>query len=211
VLREQDVDQLRESDLAFLGGKDTATLGDITRGESVKTGVDQGVEFQRRWVNRILGRYVRGRGGQKVFPFSMVTYRKGFQRRLRRSRVTGVTGPQRFRHSAAAKMVAEAGPEDKGVFERLRRRGRWADLRSVQVYSKTHLLTRILARLDSEVLRRGAYLMENTDAIAEVWTEAFEAAGREGGRWCRTRRGLLGCSLRRTSWCLRGTAGRQRS
>lgn len=181
VLRGQDIDQLREPDLAWVGGACTATLGDPSRGESVKTGVDQGAEFRRPWVNRILRNYMRGRKGLKVFPFDMEQCRKGFGRRLRRSGVPNVKGPHISRHSAAADIVAKADRGDAGVLERVGRAGRWADVRSCQVYAKAHLLQRMLSRLDDEVVRRGAFLLQNAELLADVWEEEFEAAGRPAG------------------------------
>lgn len=182
ILREQDVDQTQIGDLSFLGGKWTATLGDPTRGESVKTGVDQGVTFEASWVNRIISSLVRGRADdEKVFVIGMEDYRKGFGRRLRKRGVPNVKGPQIIRHSGAADMVYYAEEDDNGVLERARRRGRWSDIRSCQVYQKLHLLRRMMARLTADVLRYGAYLAQNVDLLAEVWIEEFEKAGRPLG------------------------------
>ena len=54
------------------------------------------------------------------------------------------------------------------VLKKASRRGRWLDIRSVQVYTKTHLLVRMLEKTDPEALRRGAYIGERLEVLGAV-------------------------------------------
>lgn len=74
--------------------------------------------------------------------------------------------------------VEEEGEEVNEVMERGRRRGRWAHIKSLEPYTKFHLLTRMLTKLDPEVLRRGAYLERRLKELGELWVREFEAMGR---------------------------------
>lgn len=183
-LREEDIFQAAGWDFTHLGAFINLLLGDASRGESVKTGVDQGVEIREAWAVRILRAYLRKRRrAPRVFTFTQKKYRQGFQRRLRKYGARPQRGVYVIRHSATAEFVAKAlaDTEQKedtaGVMERARRIGRWSDIRPMQVYTKTHLLARALEGLDVEVRRRGAYLQENLDLLADIWEKEFVADG----------------------------------
>ena len=116
-----------------------------------------------------------------MFSFSSKRYNRGFQQRLKKFGARPQRGVYVLRHSGAANYVARALREEKeevnAVLEKGRRRGRWAHLKSMQVYTKTHLLARSIASLRPDVLRRGAYLLDNLDLLADVWVERFLEAG----------------------------------
>ena len=183
-LREQDVFQAVVSDFFDLGSRVVQSLGDPLRGESVKTGVDQGVEYTEGWIVKMLRAYRRRRKkSDRMFSFSSKRYNRGFQQRLKKFGARPQRGVYVLRHSGAANYVARALREEKeevnAVLEKGRRRGRWANLKSMQVYTKTHLLARSIASLRPDVLRRGAYLLDNLDLLADVWVERFFEAGEQ--------------------------------
>ena len=60
--------------------------------------------------------------------------------------------------------------------EQIRRRGRWASLKSVERYSKTAHIVADLARLEPEVRRLGSEFLENPEAF----TAARDATVRFG-------------------------------
>jgi hypothetical protein len=181
VMREQDIFQADCEDFVHMGGTSTLTLGRVDRGETVKTGVDQGIEFTTPWVVKIIRGLVRGRRRGKVFRVPKARYQSGFTQWLQKYRVPPQRGVYVWRHSGAAARVRAALRRKENmsqVMDALRRRGRWASMTALQVYTKTHLLNRILAQLDEEVLRWGSWLIAHQDEVAEVWVRCFEEAGR---------------------------------
>ena len=108
MLRSQDVFQARVEDFSHIGMRTVLTIGDPDKGEDVKTGVDQGVEYVAVWVVLMIRKFLRGRGNkEKVFGFSESRYNQNFLRRLAKFLSGYVRGVYVWRHSGAAEMVRE--------------------------------------------------------------------------------------------------------
>ena len=60
------------------------------------------------------------------------------------------------------------------MLEQTRRRGRWAKITSVQVYTKEHLWLRNRSRFSDEDLQKEARLITNADKIGEIWIRIYE-------------------------------------
>ena len=126
-LREQDWDQLRGEDV-FLhrrpdGPPEVALLlGRRHRGESVKTGQEQGVKIDDEFVARAMAARVGSiQGSDKVFPFNSEQFRSRWRQSQARLGLQWVGPPHTLRHSGPS-CDATSGRRD---LEQIRRRGRW--------------------------------------------------------------------------------------
>lgn len=158
---------LRESDWAGICTEDLAVspsaqgvgavLGEPGRGESTKTGAAQGVVFETEFLCCWLAQLKKDLPPKaRVVPLSPDTYRKIWKR------VLGALGvelgpPHSLRHSRPSAECLYGTRSLEGV----RRRGRWASLKSVQRYTKSHLLLRAQAGLPGELAVRGAAILDN--------------------------------------------------
>jgi len=173
--RGQDLEQLVVGDIA-VGVEDVGlTYGDPARGESVKTGIDQGVVIDREWIRQVL-RHLRSCEplGRRVFRKSMPRYRALFKRRLKRQGLPTEDGPHRLRHSGAAADIRLKRRDPPGV----QKRGRWAKIESVNVYLKEHLWIRMEEKMGEEVRTRGQYIIDNQKHLAGIWISMYEDARR---------------------------------
>lgn len=144
-LREQDCEQLLYEDVVIdEASKETVLLlGRSSRGESVKTGRNQGVrvdaEYTRQILERRLGEAKRRRkdkhklAKEKVFPISKA------KDRLLWNKAAAALGinpgpPHGARHSGASRDVAEG----YRTMLQVQRRGRWTADRLVLRYARTH-------------------------------------------------------------------------
>ena len=155
--REQDMEQLCGCDIAWDGRTMALLLGASARGESVKTGQNQGVVVRRALVADILLALKENAGENKVFPIAQERFRRLWHRVLRRLGL-GFTGPPHsIRHSGPTEDLAR----NRASLEAVRRRGRWKSLDSVQRYTKTFALVRFRARAPPETLHRAASVAKN--------------------------------------------------
>jgi hypothetical protein len=183
--REQDIEQVRTSDVHEAGGQISFTLGDPERGEEVKTGVDQGTVVDNEWVKVMI------RVAVQLLPFDAlmfqfpIPYLRKVYSHLRVSVGKEASGKvHEVRHSATANQFRRKKRDKDGV----RDRGRWATDRSLRVYHKPHLLIRALATYDPSLIIFGNWLIENADLVAAHWVERVrEAALRQPFAFSRVR------------------------
>lgn len=148
-LREQDWERLRVGDVNFESDRVDArvalVLGPRSRGETKKTGSDQGVEVEDLFVRRSLYHMCVGRPATElVFPFDQSHFRREWARSRRYEDCLDATGsPHSIRHSRPSE---EARDKTRSL-EEIRRRGRWRHEKSVARYSKEYCLVRHLASL----------------------------------------------------------------
>lgn len=124
-LREQDWEMLRCEDVYVeLRGKDVPSVallfGRRHRGESVKTGQDQGVCVEDEFVARTIAGLVEGRPrDEKIFGFSSSHFRKVWAKALEALDLQWVGPPHTLRHSGPS-FDASTGRRD---LEQIRRMG----------------------------------------------------------------------------------------
>lgn len=171
LLRGQDLEQLDIADISVGQEEVALTLGDPERGGSVKGGTDQGVLVDRQLIRRILRRLKQKEPKhRKVFRMRMHRYRSKFKTRLQQNGQSPDDGPHRLRHSGAANDLRKKIRD----LEALRKRGRWVDITSVNIYAREHLWVRSEERTPVLVLNHGRSLMDNAERIADVWLRIYE-------------------------------------
>ena len=149
-------------------------FGISSRGESSKTSLssaNQSVIIGRGWVTRLFLEIARKRS--PTSPIFSVS-RETVARRVKRAcDLLGIDCPvlHRLRHTGPANDTLRGTKS----LEQIRRRGRWASLKSVERYSKTAHIVADLAHLDPEVRRIGAEFLANPEAFtaAQVSTVRF--------------------------------------
>ena len=144
--REQDMEQLCGADISYHKRTMALVFGVSSRGESVKTGHNQGVLVRRAVVADILLALKKDAGANKIFPITQEELRRVWHRVLRRLGLPFAGPPHSLRHSGPSEDLAQK----RSTLENVRRRGRWKTLDSVQRYTKTFALTRFRARIPEE-------------------------------------------------------------
>lgn len=184
--RGQDLFQMLYQDFLVASGSAGVTLGDPARGEQVKTGTDQGVVFEDPGLVKIVKHIAPfGAPGEKVFKVKSETFRRKFKRRLRRRKMPDTDGPHRLRHGSAANAIRRKTKTLEGI----RRRGRWANIKNVQIYTREHLWLRNLSRMSPDDVDRGQFIMHNTDLLADIWLAIYEDGRQIGDDSYRAGRG----------------------
>ena len=169
--REQDMEMLRNSPTDWCvyerpGGEPQVCLffGVASRGESVKTSgtlPNQGVVVEKPWVARLFLELVKTRPpGEPIFTVSRSTVFKCVKVVCDKM---GIPAPvlHKLRHTGPANAVLK----NTKSLETVRRRGRWASLKSVERYSKTAHVLADLADLDSAVRRFGEDFLADPSAF----------------------------------------------
>jgi hypothetical protein len=159
LLRGQDWEHLRVADVcgseAADGSLEVALLlGVRERGESVKTGSNQGVVIDRAWVAQWLLEFKAQReraGATFLFTLSRDEFGSRFHLQQRRLQID-VGPPHRLRHGGAATLIAAGGLP---VVTAVKLRGRWESDKSLRRYTKMHILAAQRASLPPAVLRLG--------------------------------------------------------
>jgi hypothetical protein len=172
--REQDLEMLLNTDSDWVclerpsGHPDVCLFfGVPTRGESSKTSVtsaNQSVIVERAWVARLFLELVRKRPpNSPIFSVSRETVARNVKRACD---LLGIECPvlHRLRHTGPANDTLR---ESKSL-EQIRRRGRWASLKSVERYSKTAHIVADLAKLPAEVRKLGEELLANPEAFTKA-------------------------------------------
>ena len=95
-------------------------LGESFRGESVKTGHNQGVVIRRGWIVDIFLALKDEANGGKVFPFGQERLRQAWHRTLRSRGLDFAGPPHSIRHSGPSEDLARG----RSTLELVRRRGR---------------------------------------------------------------------------------------
>jgi hypothetical protein len=127
--REQDLEQLKFEDVHYDGKVMALDLGVSARGESTKTGSNQGVVVRRGFVVAIL-LCLRSlcKPGKKVFPVSQAQFRKVWHTTCKRLGIEFAGPPHNLRHSGPSNDLQK----ELTTLELVRRRGRWKVMESVQ-------------------------------------------------------------------------------
>lgn len=175
-LRQQDWQQIRKEDVADDGQNMSILFGRRERGESSKTGVQQGVIVENPWVVEALRIWLLSVGdGEKVFQFTDVHLRAAWN--AAQVALGLELGPvHNLRHCGPAE-DAELHVKKPGqgkTLEEIRRRGRWKNMDSVARYSKDYLLAFQRARIPQAVMERGAFLRSHQGLLLEPIIDMVE-------------------------------------
>ena len=186
-LREQDWDQLLAEDIAIdrrtAGSPSVALLfGRRHRGESVKTGQEQGVKIESPLLVLILAeRAARMQPTDKVFRITSDTFRQQWRKAAVALGMPWFPPPHSLRHSGPS----EDATTGRRSMEDIRRRGRWLQAKSVQRYAKPHALIVHRARVPKEIMARGAHLEKHFETMLadtvdtdDPWRPALDSARR---------------------------------
>ena len=139
-------------------------FGVTARGESSKTSTtssNQSVIIDRPWVARMFLELARKRPPNA--PIISVS-RETVARTVKKAcDLLGIECPvlHKLRHTGPANDTLRGSKS----LEQIRRRGRWASLKSVELYSKTAHIVADLAHLDPEVRRLGDEFLASPDAF----------------------------------------------
>lgn len=148
--REQDMEQLHGSDISWDGRSLAMVFGAAERGESVKTGFNQGVITRRGVITDIILALKQEAGDNKIFPMNQEKVRQKWHKTLR-AHGLGFAGPlHALRHSGPSEDLARG----RSTLENVRRRGRWKAMESVQRYTKSFALTRFRAKVPATTARK---------------------------------------------------------
>ena len=141
--REQDMEQLSCEDVVCDGSRVAILLGNSSRGESVKTGMNQGVVVFRGVVSDLVMALVKYRQSGRLFGLSQAQMRQSWHQGLARLQLL-FSGPlHALRHTGPSNDIAH----DRLDLEGVRRRGRWLSIASVQRYSETFALVRYRSKM----------------------------------------------------------------
>ena len=161
---------MREADWELTTGQDLAVVpsprgplqvallpGAGARGLATKTGSDQGVVIENRTLRYILTVFKEITDDSALlFPIDQTVFRRHWWAALDDIGITDHWPPHSLRHS---------GPSHKALrgisLEAIRRRGRWAFLKSVQRYTKSHVLLARRARLGAERMSAGRAILND--------------------------------------------------
>ena len=159
-LREQDMLNLRVEDLTWSLDRSTvsAHFGRASRGDSSKTGREQGVIFDEPYTVAVLKRRTKGLGpGEVVFKIKAEHYRRWWRAAARAMlRSSDKIGPPHsVRHTGASRDLATG----YRTFEQVQRRGRWKASDSVQRYGRPHIWQAVTSEQPPLVLERGRFLL----------------------------------------------------
>ena len=159
-LREQGLFQLQCRDVIIGQDNDRVVLllGRSRRGESSKTGRDQGVGLEDQYARKIINRRVAHlRPHQKVFDIKASHFRA-----LWKEVADAVTGDQKLvgpphslRHTGASRDIASG----RRSIEDIMIRGRWKVLASVSRYAKVHAWVEAYERQSERIKKEGGAIL----------------------------------------------------
>lgn len=168
--REQGVEQPRWADVTVGAINDVALkFAPLERdgggtGETTKGGVEQGAvilcPFLARWFATGKDKHD---SGDKVFEFSMSSYRREWGKTLTKYGLEGLGGPHRCRHTAAVHWLQDLVCS----FDRAQARARWKDTTSV---------------VNRESAETGCGRSQENGSSSGTWLEPRAAPGRTP-RW----------------------------
>ena len=167
-LREQDFLNLQVQDVVFSDGVATLLLGVASRGESAKTGRNQGVVLDEPLsFSRLQSRCAGKQMTDKVFPrLSAPIYSKWWRWAARKAcgDPNGAGPPHSARHSGPSRDLTTGYRS----LESILKRGRWKALSSVSRYAKPHSYYACLARLGPDERLRGDRILEQRAPRAPI-------------------------------------------
>ena len=154
-LREQDLFQLRVGDVIFNCGVVTLLLGVGARGESTKTGRNQGVVLDEPLSYTLLKKRCKNRKPhEKVFDrLTPLNYSQWWKWAARKAcgSSSGAGKPHSARHTGPSRDLTLGYRS----METIMKRGRWKALTSIHRYAKPHAWYACLADLSAEERARG--------------------------------------------------------
>ena len=177
-LRESDWSMIQVTDIVTEGQPQTPRvaliLGAQERGDTTKTGDNQGIVvetlFVCLWVAQLAKRL---RPSQSLIGLKPEAYRRIWWKVLDDINARSLGPPHSLRHSRPAAQCRDRSR----TLEEIRRRGRWISLKSVQRYTKDHLLLKALAALPPGLRDRGdRYLQQPAAAFGAAWRRMEPAA-----------------------------------
>lgn len=163
--REQDIENLRGQDVSFHNGVVALDLGVSSRGESVKTGSNQGATIRRGVISDLLlslGELAPR--GARLLPITQAEFRRTWHATCRRLGLEWAGPPHRLRHSGPSEDIAR----ERSSLEAVRRRGWWKSMTSVQRYSKTFALVKIRARMPPTTRTAGEEIAKDLRAAVKA-------------------------------------------
>ena len=108
--REQDMEQLCGADISYHKRTMALVFGVSSRGESVKTGHNQGVLVRRAVVADILLALKKDAGANKIFPITQEELRRVWHRVLRRLGLPFAGPPHSLGHSGPSEDLHRSAP-----------------------------------------------------------------------------------------------------
>ena len=152
-------------------------LGNQERGQQAKTGGNQGVIVDATWLSRILIALKSNISGrEQMFPLEVTKFRRLWWQAVEHLQLAGVGPPHRLRHSRPSQDAISGARS----LEEIRRRGRWASVKSVQRYSEAHSLVAARARVPDEVMAHASG--PHGVGVESTW-RPHTAAVRQVGVW----------------------------
>ena len=157
--RGQDWESLRVEDIFIAGKQVAARFGARHRGESAKTGFEQGVVISRGWVAKLIAerwRSMSSKGTKRFFAISRKEFDVAWADALSSLGLSFVGSPHSTRHAGATiDHLSRKKPLDE-----VQLRGRWSARSSVARYDKPHVLVECNSRLSSALLRKGRLFLD---------------------------------------------------
>lgn len=163
----QDWRQSRGRDIAVADAGVSLPFEVRERGEKVKTWSNQGVIIDTEFLKFVLAATQDEMDDlDLVFPMCGPTFRRLF-REAAEARGLGFVGPP---HNQRDSRPARDAFLNKRSLEQIRRRGRWALVKSVERYSKEHWLIRHRALVPADVMEEGKVFVSSPE---RVWGAAI--------------------------------------
>ena len=153
--RESEILNLRREDVVDDGVEVALFFGRAHRGESAKTGRNQGVRLDFPHSMDLVRQRVKlaASATTKLFPISSATYQKWW--RLAAQQAGTTAPPHSCRHTGPSRDLATGYRNMLQV----QRRGRWAAEKSVRRYAKTHAWIAVTKAQPPHVCSRGGELL----------------------------------------------------
>ena len=98
-------------------------------------------------------------GREQMFPLEVTKFRRLWWQAVGHLQLAGVGPPHSLRHSRPSQDAISGAR----TLKEIRRRGRWASVKSVQRYSKAHSLVAARARVPEEVMAAGNAFWQNPE------------------------------------------------
>jgi len=162
--RESEILNLRREDVVDDDTEVALFFGRAHRGESAKTGRNQGVRLDGPHAMTIVRQQVECTAAplDKLFPISNSTYQKWWRRAAQEAKC--VSPPHSCRHTGPSRDLA-TGYRD---VVQVQRRGRWLSEKSVRRYTKTHTWLAVTKNQPPHVRARGAALLNDRESRPSV-------------------------------------------
>ena len=136
------------------------------RGESVKTGQEQGIDIDDKVLAVLLWHFCETlKPSQLVFNVTDAEYRHTWHMSQKRLGLEWVGPPHCLRHTKPS----EDSAQKIRTIDEILKRGRWTQVKSMARYSKPHALTIHLSRLPEKVRQAGDnYITHKETMLAAI-------------------------------------------